>query len=115
MIVVVAGVLLLHATGLLDGMFSRGNLEERDAFWQKTVASEAPIGTAKSAVTALAAHHGVSLECFSSSLTPPLADCIGDDPSSKGGTSGHPVALQLNFTFHGGSLAKFETSRHVLQ
>ena len=111
----VVGFLLLRSTGMIDGIFTRGNVEERDAFWRKTVAAEAPVGTAKSSVEALMARHGVSLECFSSSITPPVADCIGDDASSKGGTSGHPVALQLRFTFHGETLAKFETNRHVLQ
>ena len=115
LIFVAVGLLLLGSTGLLDGMFSRGNLEDRGAFWQKTVGAEAPAGTTRSVVEALAARHNVSLECFSPPLTPPVTECRGDDPNSKGGTAGHPVALQLNFTFHGESLAKFETSPHVLQ
>ncbi|MDQ1094746.1 hypothetical protein QE400_004159 [Xanthomonas sacchari] len=115
LIVVLVGVLLLRSTGLFDGMGNRGNLQERDAFWQKTASAEAPAGTAKAAVEALAARHGVVLDCFSSSLTPPVTECSGDDPTAKGGTAGHPVTLRLNFTFHGDALAAFETSRRVIQ
>lgn len=115
LVLVVVGFLLLRATGLLDGLSGSGNLAERDSFWQQTVAAEAPAGTSRAAVEALAARHGVVLECFASSLRPPVATCRGDDPASKGGTSGHPVALQLDFTFHGDALATFETGRHVLQ
>ncbi|MCI2261619.1 MULTISPECIES: hypothetical protein [Xanthomonas] len=115
LVIVLVGVLLLRSTGLFDGMFSRGNLQERDDFWQKTASAEAPVGTAKTAVEALASRHGVVLECFSSSLTPPVTECNGVDPTAKGGTAGHPVTLQLNFTFHGDTLAAFETSRRVLQ
>jgi len=115
LIVLVFGVLVLRSTGLFDGMFQRSNLDEREKFWNETVARETPNGSSKGLVDALAARNGMSLECFSSSLQPPVADCIADDPASKGGTSGHPVALQLRFTFHGESLAKFETNTHVLQ
>jgi hypothetical protein len=115
LIVLIFGVFLLRSTGLFDGMFQRSNLEDRARFWEETVARETPNGTSKGVVDALAARNGMSLECFHSSLQPPIADCIADDPGSKGGTSGHPVALQLRFTFHGESLAKFETNPHVLQ
>lgn len=115
LIVVAIGLFLLRSTGLFDGMFSRSNWDERDTFWQKTVTAETPTGSAKSDVEALVKRHGVSLNCFTSSLRPPVVQCRGDDPSSKGGTARHPVALQLNFTFHGESLAKFETSRHLLR
>ncbi|HEY5852248.1 MAG TPA: hypothetical protein VIT62_15990 [Lysobacter sp.] len=115
LIVVAFCVLVLRSTGLFDGMFSRGNLEERASFWGETVAREAPPGTAKDKVDALVARYGMSLECFHSSVVPPVADCLADDPSSKGGTSGHPVALQLRFSFRSEQLEKFETSPHVLQ
>ena len=113
LIVAVIGVLLLRSTGLFDGMFSRGNLEERDASWQKTLATEVLAGISKAAVEALAARHNVPLDCFDTSLAPPVTVCRGDDPNSKGGTAGHPVALRLEFTFHGESLAALETDRHV--
>ncbi|MDI9238273.1 hypothetical protein QLQ15_05025 [Lysobacter sp. LF1] len=115
LVIAVVGVFLLRSTGLLDGMFSRGNLEERGKFWQDTVARETPVGTGKDRVDALVARHGMTLECFDSSLKPPVSDCLADDPASKGGTSGHPVAVQLRFTFRSGMLEKFETSTRVLR
>ncbi|MGO4223099.1 hypothetical protein AB4Y64_14755 [Lysobacter sp. TAF61] len=115
LILVVVAVFFVRQTGLLDGMFSRGNLEERARFWEETVARETPNGTSRETVDALAGRHGMSLECFHSSVAPPVADCIADDPDSKGGTSGHPVALQLRFTFRSEQLEKFETNPHVLQ
>lgn len=115
LILAVVGVLLLRSTGLLDGIFDRGNLEERAGFWKETVARDAPAGSTKEAVDALVAKHGITLECFHSSLAPPVADCIGDDPGSKGGTAGHPVVLQLRFSFTDEKLQGFETTTHVLQ
>jgi hypothetical protein len=112
---VAIGVGLLHATGLFDGMFDRGNLEEREAFWKETVAREAPAGTPKATVDALVARHGMSFECFHSSVTPPIEECRADDPNSKGGTAGHPLMLRLSFTFRGEALEKFETNPHVLR
>jgi hypothetical protein len=41
--------------------------------------------------------------------------CRGDDPISKGGTTGRPVALNLHFTFHADAFAEFETSRRMLR
>jgi hypothetical protein len=108
-------VLLLRATGLLDGIFNRGNLDERAKFWEETVTRETPTGTTKGAVDALVAHYGMSLECFHSSLTPPIAECLADDPSSKGGMSVHPAVLQLRFTFRSEKLEKFETRHHYLK
>src|SRR6476659_9151593 len=82
-------ILLLRATGLLDGLFSRGNLQERDAFWQQTVGAEVPPGSTQQTVEEIMARSGVSLECCASSLSPPVTECRGDDPGSKGGTSTH--------------------------
>lgn len=115
LVIVGFGLFLWSYTGLFDGMFSRGNIEERAKFWEATVAREAPKGTSKGVVHALAVRHGMSLECFDSSTTPPVSDCSADDPGSKGGTSLHPVALQLRFTFRGEMLEKFETGRHILK
>jgi hypothetical protein len=115
LVLAVVGVLLLRTTGLFDGVFDRGNMEERAGFWNETVARDAPAGTSKETVDALMAKHGIALECFHSSLAPPMADCLGDDPGSKGGTSGHPVVLQLRFSFTDEKLQKFETTPRVLQ
>ncbi|AXK72182.1 hypothetical protein DWG18_07730 [Lysobacter sp. TY2-98] len=112
---VAVSLLLLWSTGLVDGMFDRGNLKQRDAFWRETIAKEAPTGTSKDAVDALVGRYGMSLECFHSSLDPPIADCMADDPASKGGTRVHPVALELRFIFHGDTLARFETNWHALK
>jgi hypothetical protein len=115
LVLAVFGILLLHSTGMLDGMFSRGNLKDRTKFWEELVAREAPPGTTKNAVDALAARNGISLECFHSSLKPPIADCDADDPSSKGGTSVHPAVLQLRFRFRDEKLEKFEAGPHYLK
>ncbi|UFS68991.1 hypothetical protein LPW11_13925 [Geomonas sp. RF6] len=115
LILVIFGLLLWNSTGLFDGLFSRGNLEERARFWEETVGREAPKGTPKGIVDALLARQGISLECFHSSDTPPVADCIADDPNSKAGTSLHPMALQLRFVFRDEKLEKFETHPHVLR
>lgn len=114
-VLTIIGVLLLRSTGLLDGMFSRGNLDDRDAFWRATVAAEVSPGTSKADVQALASRHGVVLECFTTSLQPRVETCRGDDPISKGGTAGRPVALNLHFTFHADAFAEFETSRRMLR
>jgi len=109
-------LLLLRATGLLDGMFDRGNLREREKFWQETVAKEAPEGTPKSALEVLVARHGMALDCFHSSLKPPVEECRADDPASKGGgMAAHPMALQLRFTLRDEKLAKFEAGPHALK
>ena len=60
----VVGILLLRATGLLDGMFSRSNMEERRQFWQETIARDLPAGARQSAVDAQVAPHGIKLELF---------------------------------------------------
>ena len=114
-IVVVFGLVLWSYSGLFDGMLDRGNLEERAKLWEGTVTREAPKGTSKGAVDAMLAKHGITLECFRSLDTPPVADCIANDPASKGGTSLHPMALQLRFVFRGENLEKFETRPHMLK
>jgi len=115
LVLVLFGVWMLGFTGLFDGMFKRSNLEERESFWNESVARDLPPGSAKVAVDAILATHGMALECFHSSIAPPVAECLADDPGSSGGTSGHPVALQLRFTFRSERLEKFETNPHVLR
>lgn len=85
LIVAVIGVLLLRSTGLFDGMFSRGNLEERDASWQKTLATEVLAGISKAAVEALAARHNVPLDCFDTSLAPPVTYAVATTRTPRGG------------------------------
>jgi len=115
LILVAFGALLLRSTGLLDGMFDRGNLKERDKFWRETVAREVPDGNARSAVVAFVTHHGMSLECFHPSIRPPIEECVAEDPNSKGGPSVHPLVLNLRFTFQDEKLAKFETGTRALK
>jgi len=115
LILVVFGALLLRSTGLLDGMFDRSNLKEREKFWRETVAHELADGNPRSAVDAFVARHGMSLECFHSSVRPPIEECIADDPQSKGGTSVHPIALNLRFTFRDEKFVRFETGTHALK
>ena len=109
------GALLLKSTGLLDGMFDRGNLQERAKFWDETVARDTPRDSPKSAVDALLARHHMALECFASSVRPPVADCLADDPQSRGGTSVHPARLQLRFTFREDKLEKFASEHRFLK
>lgn len=115
LIATLCAFLLLRSTGLTDGMFTRGNLPARDAFWHKAVADDAPAGASMAQVMAITRKHQISLECFNASLEPPVNECRGVDPLSKGGTSSHAVALQLIFIFTGERLTKFETSRRVLK
>lgn len=108
-------LLLLRSTGLLDGMFDRSNLREREKFWQETVAREFPDGNPRNALDAFVTRHGLSVECFNPSLRPPIEECVAEDPKSKGGPSVHPIVLNLRFTFRDAKLAKFETGTRALK
>ena len=115
LVLLLGAVLLLNSVGLFDGMFNRGNLKERAKFWEDVVARETPPGSSKTTVDALIARYGMTLECFHTSVTPPVVDCMANDPNSKGGMPAHPAVLELRFTFRSEKLEKFETNSHYLK
>lgn len=114
LVIVFVGAMLLQASGIFDGMFS-SNLEKRSEYWRETVAREAPQGASRTVVDALMARHGMSLECFYTSVRPPVMKCHADDITAKGGMGKHPLTLSLTFTFNSDQLQMFGSSPRVLR
>ena len=105
----IIGALMLWGTGQFGEVSSGSNLNQREAFWTETLASELPAGSSRAEVDAFAARHQLVQKCTLTSRKPEVTECHADDPTAKGGTATHPMTQEVIFVFQGSLLQVAKT------